>query len=74
MEASKTYYYKIAVLDYNGNVDYHGPISAIETGIRSNNNPKRPDTYILGQNYPNPFNQETVINFVLNEIYFTQTS
>ena len=70
VELSKTYYYKLASLDYNGNVDYHGPISATVTGIISINNSNLPDAYILKQNYPNPFNPETTIRFAIKKSGF----
>ncbi len=67
VEPSKTYYYKLAALDYNGNVDFHGPISAVVTGVRSIANQNHPEDYALEQNYPNPFNPETAINFSIKE-------
>jgi len=66
-EASKTYYYKLASIDYNGNVEYHGPISTRTTDVRSIKHSKIPNDYALEQNYPNPFNPETVINFAIRE-------
>ncbi|RMD99568.1 MAG: hypothetical protein D6814_05335, partial [Calditrichaeota bacterium] len=59
VEPGKTYYYKLADVDYNGNVELHGPIS-ITAG-------KVPSDYILKQNYPNPFNPRTTIQFTLPE-------
>ena len=69
-DPSKTYYYKLAALDYNGNVDYHGPISINATKIISSKDSSAPGDYVLEQNYPNPFNSATTIRFALKKSGF----
>lgn len=59
VEAGITYYYKLADVDFSGNITFHGPISAAVTNS--------PGTYTLEQSYPNPFNPETTISFSLKE-------
>ncbi len=58
VEANKTYYYKLADLDREGGVRFHGPVCIRTAG---------PTAYSLEQNYPNPFNGETRINFSMKE-------
>jgi len=57
--AGKTYYYKLADVDFAGNITFHGPISVSFI--------VQPETYSLSQNYPNPFNPKTNINFSLEK-------
>ncbi|MDZ7340451.1 MAG: T9SS type A sorting domain-containing protein [candidate division KSB1 bacterium] len=59
VQAGQTYYYKLADVDYSGNMRFHGPISVTVEA--------KPSGYSLSQNYPNPFNPETAINFSLKE-------
>ncbi|MDZ7330959.1 MAG: T9SS type A sorting domain-containing protein [candidate division KSB1 bacterium] len=59
VQPSQTYYYKLADVDYSGNMRFHGPISVTVDA--------KPSGYSLSQNYPNPFNPETAINFSLKE-------
>ncbi len=54
-----TYYYKLADIDFAGNIRFHGPISGIAKTV--------PDRYFLEQNYPNPFNPTTSIVFDLKD-------
>ncbi len=58
VQIGSTYYYKLADLDYQGRMEFHGPLPVTVT---------EPRTYQLQQNYPNPFNSETRIPFVLQE-------
>lgn len=58
VEANVTYYYKLADLDREGGVRFHGPVNIKTAG---------PTAYSLEQNYPNPFNGETRINFSMKE-------
>lgn len=55
-----TYYYKLADVDFNGNINFHGPISVTVEAMT-------PTKYMLEQSYPNPFNPETAINFSIKE-------
>lgn len=57
--AGNTYYYKLADVDFSGNMKFHGPIVVSLT--------MQPEKYALSQNYPNPFNPETTINFSLEK-------
>ena len=59
IESNQTYYYKLADVDFNGNINFHGPISVTVNA--------QPSVYSLSQNYPNPFNSSTAINFSLKE-------
>lgn len=59
LTSGNTYYYKLADVDFAGNVKFHGPISATVSAL--------PTEYSLSQNYPNPFNPATIINFSLKE-------
>ncbi len=61
----KTYFYKLADVDYKGRLTMHGPVSATVAS---------PVDYVLEQNYPNPFNPETRINFRLKEPGFVTMS
>ena len=55
-EPEKTYWYKLADLDYSGVKTFHGPISVTT--------PKAlPTDFKLRSNYPNPFNPSTTIRF-----------
>lgn len=53
------YYYKLADIDFAGNLDFHGPISVTTT--------LAPSKYQLEPARPNPFNPETVIAFSIQE-------
>ncbi|OPZ72574.1 MAG: Serine-aspartate repeat-containing protein F precursor [bacterium ADurb.Bin478] len=55
---SKTYYYKLVDVDYNGRLSLHGPIDVTVA---------LPTATVLEQNYPNPFNPTTKIRFILKE-------
>jgi hypothetical protein len=59
VQSGKSYYYKLADVDFSGNMKFHGPISVTVEAV--------PTNYSLGQNYPNPFNPETAINFSIKE-------
>lgn len=52
-----TYYYKLADVDFNGNMTFHGPVSVRVAKV--------PENFALLQNYPNPFNPRTTIRFDL---------
>ena len=59
VKTGNTYYYKLADVDFNGNINFHGPISVTIESLPAN--------YSLAQCYPNPFNPETAINFSLEK-------
>ena len=59
VKLGNTYYYKIAEIDFSGNMKLHGPVSATVGTL--------PNEYVLLQNYPNPFNPTTLISFDLPE-------
>jgi len=59
IEAGKTYYYKLADIDFDGNRTFHGPVSAACEPL--------PEDFQLSQNFPNPFNPRTVIRYQLPE-------
>ena len=59
VKLGNTYYYKIAEIDFSGNMKLHGPVSAAVGTL--------PKEYVLLQNYPNPFNPTTIISFDLPE-------
>ena len=57
-EVGKTYFYRLADVDYNGTVTFHEPLRVtFENAL--------PDEFALLQNYPNPFNPSTTIAFEL---------
>jgi len=58
VQANKSYSYKLADVDRQGGLRFHGPVSVTTTQVAENS---------LEQNYPNPFNHETHIDFSLNE-------
>ncbi len=59
VQPGQTYYYKLADVDFAGNLRFHGPISVTVDAV--------PSSYSLSQNHPNPFNPETAIHFSLKE-------
>lgn len=59
IKSGNTYYYKLADVDFNGNINFHVPISITIEAV--------PTKYSLAQSYPNPFNPETAINYTLKE-------
>ena len=61
------YWYKLEDVDYSGNTELHGPVSA--TPIKS-----VPKEFCLHPNYPNPFNPETTISYDLSEDGFVELS
>jgi hypothetical protein len=58
VQAGRSYCYRLADEDYQGNVEFHQPVSA---SVASN--AVIPKSYSLRQNYPNPFNASTMINY-----------
>ncbi len=66
VEMGKTYYYKLAVVDFNKNQsDYSPELAFTITGVEDEMG--IPTKYALYQNYPNPFNPSTEIKFALPE-------
>ncbi|MDP6169354.1 MAG: FlgD immunoglobulin-like domain containing protein, partial [Candidatus Marinimicrobia bacterium] len=63
----ETYDYRLADVDYNGNVEYHS-LQLMGLSISST----LPEQYVLYQNYPNPFNPVTTIRYDLpDDAYVT---
>ena len=58
-EENVTYYYWIASVSLDGEMQFYGPQSVEVKSV--------PKTYSLDQNYPNPFNPTTTINFGLKD-------
>jgi len=58
VQAGRTYYYKIADVNYQGAERLHSAL-AIDTAL--------PNDFSLQQNYPNPFVHDTQISFAINE-------
>ncbi|MFQ5770533.1 MAG: FlgD immunoglobulin-like domain containing protein, partial [bacterium] len=59
VKPGNSYYYKLADVDFNGIMEFHGPISVTLEAL--------PTEYSLAQNFPNPFNPETNIRFAMKE-------
>ncbi|MFQ5769952.1 MAG: T9SS type A sorting domain-containing protein, partial [bacterium] len=59
VKPGSTYFYKLAVVEFNGDMEFYGPVSVTVEAL--------PLRYDLVQNYPNPFNPETTIEFTLKE-------
>ena len=60
--ANERYDYRLADVDYDGNIKYHST-QLMNISILSSN----PGIYLLHQNYPNPFNSNTKIKYWLPE-------
>ncbi|MCK4639966.1 MAG: T9SS type A sorting domain-containing protein [Candidatus Marinimicrobia bacterium] len=56
-----TYWYKLEDVDYSGNTEFHGPVSATPMQKAA------PREFRLYPNYPNPFNPLTTISYDLPE-------
>jgi uncharacterized repeat protein (TIGR01451 family) len=65
IEPGKTYYYKLADIDFKGNLKLHGPVQ-LEVPL--------PSEYALLMNYPNPFNPETKITFRTKEAGYVRVN
>lgn len=59
VSVGNVYYYKLADVDFAGNIDFHGPISVITA--------QAPARYRLEPARPNPFNPETEISFSIQQ-------
>ena len=62
------YWYKLEDVDYSGNTELHGPVSA--TPMKK----AAPKEFCLYPNYPNPFNPVTTISYDLPEDGFVELS
>ena len=63
-----TYWYKLEDVDYSGNTELHGPVSA--TPMKK----AAPSKFCLYPNYPNPFNPITTISYDLPDDGFVELS
>ncbi len=65
-----TYWYKLAAVDFNGGVEFFGPISgiAVQNDVEIITTGNVPDVFALRDNYPNPFNPSTKIAFDLPQV------
>ncbi len=63
-EKGKVYYYRIAAVDFSGNISKLSiTVNAVLTNLDEDN--VLPISFSLSQNYPNPFNPSTVIQYDL---------
>ena len=63
-----TYWYKLEDVDYSGNTELHGPVSATPMKRAA------PKEFRLYPNYPNPFNPVTTISYDLPDDGFVELS
>ncbi len=63
VQPNKTYYYKVAAIDFAGNRSAFSSVSLNVTSVAINGS--QPTEFALNQNYPNPFNPSTTISFGL---------
>ena len=63
-----TYWYRLEDVDYSGNTELHGPVSA--TPMKK----AAPSEFCLYPNYPNPFNPITTISYDLPDDGFVELS
>ncbi len=66
-EANSEYYYWLMSSEYDGTVDFYGPVS-VKTSIIFDEIPTIPLVTQLNSAYPNPFNPSTTISFDLSEM------
>ncbi len=67
INAAGTYWYWLQNVDFNGNTDFHGPVSLIYNPGQDINAPQVPLLTELLPLYPNPFNPSLAIPFTLAE-------
>ena len=65
-EMDNTYYYWLQSSEYDGTIEFFGPVS-VKTGIISDENTVIPLITQLNAAYPNPFNPSTTISFDVAE-------
>jgi len=63
-----TYWYKLEDVDYSGNTELHGPISATPVAKAA------PTEFCFYPNHPNPFNISTTLSYQLPKSSFVQLS
>lgn len=74
LNSSGTYYYWLQVSEYNGEINYHGPVILNYVLDNNGGTPGMPLSTGIASIYPNPFNPSATIDYSLlkdNDVQFT---